>query len=58
MIRGSGGTILGANAVNGVINIITKSATETQGLLATAGGGSEEKGFGSLRYGGKIGAGL
>lgn len=53
--RGSAGTIWGANAVNGVINIITKSATETQGLLATAGGGSEEKGFGSLRYGGKIG---
>jgi iron complex outermembrane receptor protein len=55
VIRGPGGTIWGANAVNGVINIITKSATETQGLLATAGGGSEEKGFGSLRYGGKIG---
>jgi iron complex outermembrane recepter protein len=55
VIRGPGGTIWGANAVNGVINIITKSASETQGLLATAGGGSEEKGFGSLRYGGKIG---
>jgi iron complex outermembrane receptor protein len=55
VIRGPGGTIWGANAVNGVINIITKGTTETQGLLATAGGGSEEKGFGSLRYGGKIG---
>jgi iron complex outermembrane recepter protein len=55
VIRGPGGSIWGANAVNGVINIITKSAIETQGLLATAGGGSEEKGFGSLRYGGKIG---
>jgi iron complex outermembrane recepter protein len=55
VIRGPGGTIWGANAVNGVINIITKSATETQGLLATAGGGSEEKGFGGVRYGGKIG---
>ncbi len=55
VIRGPGGTIWGANAVNGVINIITKSATETQGLLVTAGGGSEEKGFGGLRYGGKIG---
>jgi iron complex outermembrane recepter protein len=55
VIRGPGGTIWGANAVNGVINIITKSATETQGLLATVGGGSEEKGFGGLRYGGKVG---
>ena len=55
VIRGPGGTIWGANAVNGVINIITKSAAETQGLLATTGGGSEEKAFGGLRYGGKIG---
>jgi iron complex outermembrane receptor protein len=55
VIRGSGGTLWGANAFNGVINIITKSATETQGLLVTAGGGSEEKAFGELRYGGKIG---
>ena len=55
VIRGPGGTIWGANAVNGVINIITKSAAETQGLLVTGGGGSEEKGFGGLRYGGKIG---
>ena len=55
VIRGSGGTIWGANAVNGVINIITKSAAETQGLLVTGGGGSEEKGFGGIRYGGKIG---
>ena len=55
VIRGTGGTIWGANAVNGVINIITKSAAETQGLLVTAGGGSEEKVFGGLRYGGKVG---
>ena len=55
VIRGPGGTIWGANAVNGVVNIITRSAAETQGLLVTGGGGSEEKGFGSLRYGGKIG---
>jgi iron complex outermembrane recepter protein len=55
VIRGPGGSIWGANAVNGVINIITKSAAETHGLLVTGGGGSEEKGFGSLRYGGKIG---
>lgn len=55
VIRGSGGTLWGANAVNGVINIITKKAQDTQGLLLSGGGGSEEKGFGSLRYGGKVG---
>jgi iron complex outermembrane recepter protein len=53
--RGPGGTLWGANAVNGVINIITKHAQETQGGLLTTGGGSEERGFGSLRYGAKIG---
>ena len=53
VIRGPGGTIWGANAVNGVINIITKKAQETQGGLLVAGGGSEEQGFGGVRYGGK-----
>ncbi len=52
VIRGPGGSIWGANAVNGVINIITKSAADTQGWLATAGAGTEEKVFGSFRYGG------
>ena len=51
VIRGPGGTLWGANAVNGVINITTKSAKETQGLLVTAGGGNEERGFGAVRYG-------
>jgi len=55
VIRGPGGTIWGANAVNGVINIITKRAQETQGGLLIGGGGSEEQGFGGVRYGGKIG---
>jgi iron complex outermembrane receptor protein len=55
VIRGPGGTLWGANAVNGVINIITKSAKDTQGGLATVGAGSEDRGFGSVRYGGKIG---
>src|SRR6266567_4753555 len=55
VIRGPGGTIWGANAVNGVINIITKRAQETQGGLLVAGGGSEEQGFGGVRYGGKLG---
>ncbi len=55
VIRGPGGTLWGANAFNGVINIITKSAQETQGGMITGGGGTEERGFGSLRYGWKTG---
>lgn len=55
IIRGPGATLWGANAVNGVINIRTKSADETQGLLLYGGGGFEEDGFGGLRYGGKAG---
>src|SRR5437016_1571532 len=54
VIRGPGATLWGANAVNGVINIMTRSAKETQGVLLTAGGGSEERGFGGVRYGGKL----
>jgi iron complex outermembrane recepter protein len=52
VIRGPGGTIWGPNAVDGVINIITKDAKDTQGTLASAGGGNEEQGFVNLRYGG------
>jgi iron complex outermembrane receptor protein len=51
VIRGPGGTIWGANAVNGVINIITKSAKQTNGVLSTLGGGNVEQGVGSIRYG-------
>ena len=54
VIRGPGTTLWGANAVNGVINIITKQAKETQGGLVTAGTGTEERGFGSVRYGAKL----
>jgi iron complex outermembrane receptor protein len=54
VIRGPGATLWGANAVNGVINIISKSARDTQGLLVSGGGGTEELGFGGLRYGGKV----
>lgn len=55
VIRGPGGTMWGANAVNGVINIITKHSRDTQGVLASAGGGTEERYFGHGRYGGTVG---
>jgi iron complex outermembrane receptor protein len=58
VIRGPGGTIWGPNAVNGVINIITKNSAETRGLLASAGGGSYEQGFANFRYGGGNGDGF
>ena len=57
VIRGPGATMWGANAVNGVINIITKATKETQGGLLTAGGGNEPLAAGSIRYGGSIGSG-
>ena len=55
VIRGPGATLWGANAVNGVINIVTRKARRTQGLYATVGGGDEEQAFGTVRYGGKLG---
>ncbi|MCF7972554.1 MAG: TonB-dependent receptor [Phycisphaerae bacterium] len=55
VVKGPGGTLWGANAVNGIINIITKNAKNTQGSLLTAGAGTEEKGFSSLRHGGSLG---
>jgi iron complex outermembrane receptor protein len=55
VIRGPGASVWGANAVNGVINIITKPAQETQGGLLVAGSGTEEHGFGALRYGSRAG---
>lgn len=56
IIRGPGATLWGANAVNGIVNIITRSAADTRGGLVRLGGGSEERGFGTLRYGGNLGA--
>jgi iron complex outermembrane receptor protein len=56
VIRGPGASLWGANAVNGVINILTKRAEKTQGVLATLGGGSEERGFAGVRYGGALGS--
>src|SRR5882757_450365 len=51
IIRGSGGTIWGANAVTGVINIITKSSKDTHGALASVGGGNIDQGIGGFRWG-------
>jgi iron complex outermembrane receptor protein len=55
VIRGPGATLWGANAVDGVINVITKKAKSTQSALVTAGGGTEERAAGGVRYGGKLG---
>jgi iron complex outermembrane receptor protein len=55
VISGPGGTLWGANAVNGVINIVTRSASETQGLFVRGGGGNELKGYGAARFGGTAG---
>ncbi len=51
VIRGPGATLWGANAVNGVINVITKKAKDTQGGLLVGGAGAEERGFTGVRYG-------
>jgi len=56
VISGPGGTLWGANAVNGVINIITRSAKDTQGALAYAGTGNRET-SGAARFGGTLAGG-
>jgi iron complex outermembrane recepter protein len=56
VIRGPGATLWGANAVNGVINIITKSAQQTQGSLVTLGTGSHEAYDAAVRYGNQLGS--
>jgi len=58
VIHGSGATLWGANAVNGIINIVTKQAGDTQGVLALGGGGTEERGFGGARYGARLANGM
>jgi iron complex outermembrane recepter protein len=55
VIRGPGAVVWGANAVDGVINIITRSANDTQGGLLTAVGGSHDSALADLRYGWRTG---
>ncbi|MGC2638776.1 MAG: TonB-dependent receptor [Acidobacteriaceae bacterium] len=58
VIRGPGGTIWGPNAVNGVINIITKNSSDTQGTLGQGGGGDVEHMLGDVRWGSGDGRGF
>ena len=58
VIRGPGAALWGDNAVNGVINIISKSASETQGLLLATSFGTDEQSITSLRYGGQLATNL
>ena len=58
VIRGPGAALWGANAVNGVINVITKKAAATQGWLFSGAAGNELRGAGIIRFGGKIGDSL
>jgi iron complex outermembrane receptor protein len=55
VIRGPGAAVWGANAMNGVINVRTRSAKETQGANLEVGAGNEGRGFAGLRHGGHIG---
>ena len=58
VIRGPGGTIWGSNAVNGVINIITKNAKDTRGTYASTSGGNIAQNESGVRYGGAHGNNL
>jgi len=58
VIRGPGATIWGVNAVNGVINILTKKAGDTKGGLVSAGFGTQDQGLGTAQCGGRIGSKL
>ncbi|MEY2510710.1 MAG: iron complex outerrane recepter protein [Verrucomicrobiota bacterium] len=54
VIRGPGATLWGSNAVNGVINIISKNSKDTQGILASTSLGTEDQPSVSFRYGGQL----
>lgn len=58
VIRGPGASLWGANAVNGVVNVISKSSRDTQGLLVSATGGTEDQPGVAVRYGGQLATNL
>ncbi len=58
VIRGPGGSVWGANAVNGVINIITKKAADTKGTLLVAGGGNPNQALAVVQHGASVGKSL
>jgi len=55
VVRGPGAALWGANAMNGVINIVSKDARDTQGSYLTGGAGTEERAILGVRHGGRIG---
>jgi iron complex outermembrane receptor protein len=58
VIRGAGGTIWGANAENGVINVITKSSRDTHGVYGSVTSGNVDQAIGGVRFGGATANGL
>jgi len=54
IISGPGGALWGANAVNGVINITSRSTADTQGLYFEAGAGTDPRSLAAVRYGGRL----
>jgi iron complex outermembrane receptor protein len=57
VIRGPGAAVWGANAMNGVINVVTKQARATAGTLVVLGTGNEDQGRAAVRWGGSLGRG-
>ena len=56
VVRGPGGTLWGANAINGVINIVTRPATDTLGTYGYVAAGTEDRLMAAVRHGRAMGA--